>query len=537
MSMRVCEQWQSPKSASGVRFSWSAGGSRRLPRALLALLLLLLLFVLEHRCSANLQPCDFLEIQAGTWQRSLTRASTFPPPAPDDVTFLQDSIGVDVIHYSYDGPINIPIVVNRYFGDPEERARQIETGGIPRTVRLIMPAWDIDYTTTTQHQPERDQVYFNDQFVGTLYGSNGAWKMNIFPIPIELVNFPDTLGDNATSWVRIEVDVSNPKPVWKTAIDWTVLAIPAPRPVMLVHGWMSDSSTWRNMQNSIRINTGVPTVAIDLDPVGAVFDNAYSLQYELEEWRQRFAVQEFNIMAHSKGGLDSRCYTNSNTHSEYAYDVHQILQIATPNAGSRMADLLYDYHHLTLGQQLFLSMFISANELIKMGTWHITTEFTREFNRRCSQGRSRASLSVVSGRVPNRPFWLFNFPFLDIAELAYGHDDDSADPRHWGDGVVSVASAHTIASPRSASPLRGTDCDHLDIIAEQASKIVKIYHDDLIEQKKPTYQPENYHQPIDYRSAAADPQPLRQMSAAVRNANTPFAPDLSTDYPWKDVCT
>jgi hypothetical protein len=530
MSNRVWKRCQKPNSASGVIF----GHSRLLP----GLLLVLLLFALEQRCRAELQSCDFLEFQAGTWQRSLTRAVVFPPPAPDDVLFIQDSIGVDVLHYSKDGPIKIPIFINRYFGDPEERARQIETGGIPRTVRLIMPAYDVDYVTGWPYHPERDYVYFNDQFIGILYGSNKTWKMNIFPIPIELVNFPDAMGDSAVNWVRIDVDVENSRPIWVTAIDWAALAIPAPRPVMLVHGWMSDSSTWRRMQNSIRKNTGVPTVAIDVNPTGALFDNAYTLKYELEEWRQRFAVQEFNIMAHSKGGLDSRCYTNSNTHSEYAHDVHQIFQIATPNAGSRMADLLYDYHHLTLGQQLFLSMFISANKLIKIGTWHITTEFTREFNRRSRQGRSRAGLSVVSGRVPNRPFWLFNFPFLDIAELAYGHDDNSADPHHWGDGVVSVASAHTFASPRSASPLRGTNCDHLDIISEQATKIVKIYHDDLLEQKKPTYQPENYHQLIDYRrSAAEQPQPLRSQNATVRDANTPFVLDLNADYPWKDVCT
>ena len=172
MSNRVWERYQNHKSAPGVISGWPACHSRLLPRLLLTLLLML--FALEQRCHAELQSCDFLEFQAGTWQRSLTRAMVFPPPAPDDVLFIQDKIGVDVIHYSTDGPIMIPIFINRYFGDPEERARQIETGGIPRTVRLIMPAYDVDYVVGSQcqHRPERDHVYFNNQFIGILYGRN-----------------------------------------------------------------------------------------------------------------------------------------------------------------------------------------------------------------------------------------------------------------------------------------------------------------------------------------------------------------------------
>lgn len=498
----------------------------------LSFFLALLLSSLSQSSWGHLDTNDFQEMQAGYWQRGLTRAGTYTPPTQDDVTFIQSSIGVNQKHYSSDGPINIPIIINRYFGDAEERARQIATGGIPRTLKLIMPAWDVDSNTKSKHQPECDQVYFNDKFIGTLQGTNNTWKINIFSVSIEDVHFPETPGSTAATWVRIDVDVNNPVDIWLTSINWVALMIPAPRPIMLVHGWLSNSDTWRNMQQTIKKAVGVPTVAIDLDPLGSLFHNAYMLQYELEEWRQAYAVQEFNIMAHSKGGLDSRCYTNSNTHPTYAHDVHRVLQIATPNAGSQMADLLYDYHHLTLGQQLFLTMFISMNELIKIGTWHITTEFTKEFNYRCAFGRSRAPLSVVAGRVPNRPFWLFNFPFLDIAEFAYNHNDNSFDPARWGDGVVSVASAHKVATARSASPLRGANCDHLDMINAQSSKVVKIYHDDLIEQKKPTYQPENYHQPIDYRGAAATDFDRQEVILSRAEASADNQEQI-TDYPWK----
>src|SRR5262249_16504685 len=48
--------------------------------------------------------------------------------------------------------------------------------------------------------------------------------------------------------------------------------------------------------------------------------------------RQRWGVDKLNIVAHSKGGLDSREYIEGHP------DVSALLQIGTPNAGSPLAD-------------------------------------------------------------------------------------------------------------------------------------------------------------------------------------------------------
>ncbi|MEJ1731040.1 hypothetical protein SMA90_32430, partial [Escherichia coli] len=81
---------------------------------------------------------------------------------------------------------------------------------------------------------------------------------------------------------------------WCTAIDWVALLIPAPRPLLLLHGWLSN-----------------PSCTLKLGKDDAMLSNMKLIKDGLQGGaglKKLYGVEQFNIMAHSKGGLDSRCY-------------------------------------------------------------------------------------------------------------------------------------------------------------------------------------------------------------------------------------
>jgi hypothetical protein len=129
-----------------------------------------------------------------------TRSSPFPPPEPDDRTFVTDDaafLDTDCL-YRNSGPIAFEILITRFVGAVDgdgalrDRDALIANGVVSETATLLLPVFDIDFDADVDdpEQPERDIVSINGHTLGFLTGADGVWKLNSFEIPIEFLRFP-----------------------------------------------------------------------------------------------------------------------------------------------------------------------------------------------------------------------------------------------------------------------------------------------------------------------------------------------------------
>ena len=273
--------------------------------------------------------------------------SPFTPPEHNDTTFVVDSSsGLDTeCAFRDEGPLIFEIEINRYIGD---RDKLISNGLLSANANLKMPAFDVDFIGEQGFNPERDRIWFNDKVVPGefLKGENDTWILNDLSIPVGWINFPSDPGEGgtlrpATNTLRIDIDTANTDLVWCTAIDWATLTIDVARPILMVHGIFSDGRAWNQpgkfQWSAAFDDLGIPNATIDMHKfpsigLDSIQDNAKDIADKVNELRQRWGVDRLNIVAHSKGGIDSRHYVESNS------TVEKLIQIGTPNAGSPLAD-------------------------------------------------------------------------------------------------------------------------------------------------------------------------------------------------------
>ena len=408
----------------------------------------------------------------------------YTAPGCDDVTFVVNEGGdLNRLHYQSDGPICFDLPVDRYFGDEKERRRQIALGLIPSELDFYMPSIDVD-----AKDGEVDKVYFNDHEIGTLWGKNDMVSMNHFTVPVKYVNFPESIGDVGVNKIKVMVDVLNDEDIWYTSIRWAALLIPAPRPVVMVHGWQGSPDLWDAMREEISNCYGIPSLAVELEKNDSVPTNAKILWNFLCEMREEWNVREHNIIAHSKGGLDSRHLTHP--HGEDDERIPFVEQIATPNAGSNLAFLVRHRDYFSKDLKKVTALMNLTGIFDRVGLLSLLPEACRSFNTMFPVATSNAKVNVIIGRVPN-PDEVFMWPkghyLKKIAWYSYLHDDNSSDERRWGDCIVSVKSAHTEAHPVSSSPLHHKDAWHCDIPVKLESYCRKAFESDLMDVKMPIY--------------------------------------------------
>jgi len=108
-------------------------------------------------------------------------------------------------------------------------------------------------------------------------------------------------------------------------------------PVILIHGYFEPSSIWSVWEDLLSQNN-IPFCTVSFhqsdDPCGSAKDHAGELAQIVQQVKSMTGQDKVNIVAHSKGGLDSRVYLdNTNTP-----DVANLIMIGTPNGGSPLAD-------------------------------------------------------------------------------------------------------------------------------------------------------------------------------------------------------
>ncbi|NJN96947.1 MAG: alpha/beta fold hydrolase [Anaerolineales bacterium] len=121
-----------------------------------------------------------------------------------------------------------------------------------------------------------------------------------------------------------------------------------PRPVILVHGYVSNASTWTTYQNNYLKSIGITEAfAVDTlntngstsqDPRGVdIYVNAGRLKTYIESKAAATGAEKVDVIAHSMGGLIVRLYISGLMDFDKGR-VHQLIMLGTPNGGAKLAD-------------------------------------------------------------------------------------------------------------------------------------------------------------------------------------------------------
>lgn len=291
--------------------------------------------------------------------RAAVRSSPFPPPSESDRLFIVDSgPGLDTgCTYRAGGPLRFDIPVTRYVGPTAggvlaDPAALVGAGVVSPTAKLTMPVFDVDSRAVVEgFAPEVDRVVFNGETLGTLDGENNRWNLNAFDVPIDVVRFPERGAGGppapAMNTVEVYIDEANTEQVWCMGLDWASLEFKAVSPVLLVHGVGNNPGFWDRMGFAAALRAesvpfdGCGTCQTPINSpfryrtagsrLGALFAQAV----------ETFGADSYHVVAHSKGGLDTRAFLATTYTSSPR--MLSLVTLDSPHDGSLSADVLLAY--------------------------------------------------------------------------------------------------------------------------------------------------------------------------------------------------
>jgi Chitobiase/beta-hexosaminidase C-terminal domain len=360
-------------------------------------------------------------------------SSPFAAPAGNDHTFvINDGAGLDTgCTYRSGGPLSITLPIRRVLGD---LVKLKQDGLIASTIRLEFPAYDVDSGGgSSSTPPERDAVTFNGHSLGFMTGLDSTWVMQRFDINIDWVTFATDPGEDKTSVaasnnVRIDIDtLSGTTENWCTAVDWIAITIDnpvPPRPWVGVHGIFSSNAIWDPLWVPEIQKHGIPaTHGPNLGDLDSIQSNSTKVGVAVQAALSRWGVDRVNVVAHSKGGLDTRHYAETND------KVENLVQLGTPNQGSPLADAIEAGTIAALG----LSGSFQANRLAGgVGGYQLTTTYMKRYNSAHGANPHTSYLAIAGNYTPGT---LLNDTWRRaVTDLIVGP----------GDVIVPIASVHAL---------------------------------------------------------------------------------------------
>ncbi|MCA8959876.1 MAG: hypothetical protein KDC38_05160, partial [Planctomycetes bacterium] len=227
-----------------------------------------------------------------------------------------------------------------------------------KDAKLTICAWDVDDKAEDlppPDKPEWDDVKINGKPLGRLQGHNGEWSKTTFDVKIEDLLFPDpqnrTIGmrpDGVDNLLEIHVDVGNAQAdqLWCTTIKWVSLEFWCMSPTVFVHGNSQSSAWWVDFPVQFDFRYLLYDKSINLDPSAtSISNNGQQLLAEIPPIAESFGVDAVHVVAHSKGGLDSRHFLALlNKATPPPTEVISLTTLCTPHAGSVGADLVFQMH-------------------------------------------------------------------------------------------------------------------------------------------------------------------------------------------------
>jgi len=212
-------------------------------------------------------------------------------------------------------------------------------------------------------------------------------------------------------------------------------------PVILVNGLAAqDIHSWGRIPGTLRRH-GIKVFFGNTDAWGSVESNASLLKATVDRVLYETKSERVNIIAHSKGGIDSRYFIWK---YNYGDRVASLTTISTPHRGAEVADAIFDERRTFARRMIERLAFIGvlygdANPDIGNAIYHLTTKRMAEFNKTVLMDERVHFQSIYS--VMENPtddlFYALSYAFINNIS---GPNDGlvSEKSARWGNNIRKI---------------------------------------------------------------------------------------------------
>ena len=211
-------------------------------------------------------------------------------------------------------------------------------------------------------------------------------------------------------------------------------------PIVLVHGIFAHDrksifSFWGKIPEVLE-SMGIPVFLGKTDAWGDCESNALILKNTIEDILLETNSEKVNIIAHSKGGIDSRYLIWKH---DFGDKVASITTICTPHNGSEIADLIYNQKitHTKLTKKalaIFGKLHGDTNPNLYNVNYQLTTAEMKKFNEEIVMDSRVFYQSLYTTMNNASDDWMFFFSYLYVKKIS-GKNDGIVSERsaQWGD--------------------------------------------------------------------------------------------------------
>ncbi|MCL1938267.1 MAG: alpha/beta hydrolase [Candidatus Azobacteroides sp.] len=216
-------------------------------------------------------------------------------------------------------------------------------------------------------------------------------------------------------------------------------------PVVLVHGIIAYDRGrimhfWGRIPEKLKEN-GVKVFFGNTDSWGDYESNAKILNATIEEVLDKTKSKKVNIIAHSKGGIDSRYFVWKYNNDDR---IASLTTLSTPHRGAEIADLIYkqkivhsDKTKKTL--KIFGKLYGDINPDLYNVNYQLTTEKMREFNENIGMDQRVYYQSMYTTMKNSFDDLMFYYSHRYIQNIS--GDNDGIVSEHsaqWGKNIVKI---------------------------------------------------------------------------------------------------
>lgn len=216
-------------------------------------------------------------------------------------------------------------------------------------------------------------------------------------------------------------------------------------PVVFVHGIIAHDRKsfidfWGRIPE-IFTNMGIKVFFGNTDAWGDYESNALILKQNIEKILQETQQEKVNVIAHSKGGIDTRYLI-----WKYGFNskIASLTTICTPHHGAELADLIFNQKiaHLKLTKKIlsiFGKLYGDTNPNLFNVNYHLTTAKMKEFNEKVIMDKDVFYQSIYTAMDNAFDHLMFFYPYLYIYKINGKNDGFVSEcSAKWGNNFYKI---------------------------------------------------------------------------------------------------
>jgi triacylglycerol lipase len=241
-------------------------------------------------------------------------------------------------------------------------------------------------------------------------------------------------------------------------------------PVVLVHGIIAHDRAsiikfWGRIPEAL-MSRGIKVFFGNTDAWGSIDTNALLLKKTIENIISQTKTEKVNIIAHSKGGIDSRYLIWKHNFGD---KIASLTTVCTPHHGSEIADLLYNKRitHKKITRKalsVFGELYGDANPDLCKLIYQLTTAKMKRFNEKIAMDTHVYYQSLYTTIEDASDIKMFPYTYAYIHKTSGDNDGLVSEySAKWGNNVTKIEGG----------------ISHVDILDVKAKEIAGIHIPDI----------------------------------------------------------